>query len=119
MENKAYDIENMMDHRILTFLVCLMLSIFAGHNFGSSINGLNEDLLFIFPVVNIVYSPCKLVKNAAISILSFLEKMLIDSLSSLKKGQSVEGKFPAVSKPESILYRFLLHLWFQVNICYL
>lgn len=94
--------------------MCLMLSIFAGHNFGSSMNGLNEELLFLFPVVNIVYSPCKVVKHAATSILLVLGKMLIDSLSSLKKGLSVEGKFPAVSKPESILYRFLLHMWFQV-----
>lgn len=78
-------------------------------------NGLNEELLFIFPVLNILSSPCKLVKRAAVAILSFLEKMSKDLLFSSEKGCSVEGKFSAVSKPECILHRFLLHSWFEVE----
>ncbi|KAL3526395.1 hypothetical protein ACH5RR_011051 [Cinchona calisaya] len=82
-------------------------------NVGRAASELNEELLFIFPVINIVPSPNTFVKQVAVAVISSLEKILIDPLVSLKKEQAPQRKLLSISTHGCIIYRFLRHLWFQ------
>ncbi|XP_077244249.1 ARM repeat superfamily protein isoform X2 [Tasmannia lanceolata] len=72
-----------------------------------------EELLFIFPVTNLLSSPSTSVKASATDLLSRLERFLADFLVSPKKLPIASVGFPSISKPESIMCRLLHHLWFQ------
>ncbi|KAL6960557.1 hypothetical protein U1Q18_038320 [Sarracenia purpurea var. burkii] len=74
---------------------------------------LSEELLFFFPVINLVSSPSKSVKQAAIDLISLLEKVLMTLLVAPKKELTMRRSFPPISRPEDIIYRLLQHLWSQ------
>ncbi|XP_058102922.1 protein RST1 isoform X2 [Magnolia sinica] len=81
------------------------------HIMGRATCCLNEELLFIFPVINLLSSPSKSVKAAAIDLLSDLERLLADFAIAPKKVPVTPVGLPTVSKPESITFRLLHHLW--------
>ncbi|CAI9111482.1 OLC1v1011710C1 [Oldenlandia corymbosa var. corymbosa] len=74
---------------------------------------LSEELLFIFPVINIASSPSKSVKQVATVLLSSLEKRLIALSGPPKEGPDPQTSFCRNSSPGCIIYRFLQHLWYQ------
>ncbi|XP_057947860.1 protein RST1 isoform X1 [Malania oleifera] len=74
---------------------------------------LNEEFLLIFPVINLMSSPSKCVKGAATDLLFILEKLLRNLLITPKKEMALQGGLSAISRPESIVFRLLQHLWFQ------
>lgn len=77
---------------------------------------LNEELLFIIPVLNLISSPSKSVKGAATDLLLMLGKLCSNILITSKKelGQlALQGRFPEISRPESIIFSLLRHLWHQ------
>ncbi|XP_052196381.1 protein RST1 isoform X2 [Diospyros lotus] len=74
---------------------------------------LREELLFIFPVINLVSSPSKSIKQEASDILSMLESPLVNLLVASKKKMHMPGKFPSISRPETIIFRLLQYLWTQ------
>lgn len=70
-----------------------------------------EELLFIFPVINLMSSPSKSVKGAATDLLFMLEKVLVKLLKVPMKELAREGGFPPISRPDSIVFRLLQHLF--------
>ncbi|XP_019185386.1 PREDICTED: protein RST1 isoform X4 [Ipomoea nil] len=74
---------------------------------------INEELLFIFPVINLVYSPSKSVKQAAIDLLSVLRKLSINLLAAPRTEVSTEKKHPSISTSAHIAVRLLQSLWLQ------
>nr|GMC62090.1 protein RST1 isoform X1 [Ipomoea batatas] len=74
---------------------------------------INEELLFIFPVINLVYSPTKSVKQAAIDLLSVLRKLSINLLAAPRTEVSTEKKHPSISTSAHIAVRLLQSLWLQ------
>ncbi|KAL2528915.1 Protein RST1 [Forsythia ovata] len=74
---------------------------------------LSEELLFIFPVVNLVSSPSISVKQVATDLLSALGKTAITLLTAPKEKQAVEGMYPLITTPGCIIFRLLRNLWFQ------
>ncbi|CBI34876.3 unnamed protein product, partial [Vitis vinifera] len=74
---------------------------------------LSEELLFVFPVINFVSSPSTSVKEAATDLLFMLEKVLVNFAIAPKEEPSLQGGFPSISRPASIIFRLLQQLWFQ------
>lgn len=75
---------------------------------------MNEELLFVFPVISLVSSPSRSVKQVAIDLLSMLEKLSVNLLITPKEELKMQRGFPAISRPEYIIFRFLQKLWFEV-----
>ncbi|KAK9272918.1 hypothetical protein L1049_003297 [Liquidambar formosana] len=111
-------IQSELEHEQLSILKLLYFilkwKIETEHVVGRAASELGEELLFIFPVINIMSSPSKSVKGAATDLLSMLEKILVNLLIAPKNALAMEGGFPSVSRPGSIIFRLLQHLWFQV-----
>ncbi|XP_028069666.1 protein RST1 isoform X6 [Camellia sinensis] len=104
-------IQTELEHEQLSILK-LLLFLLKWKSENDAVN-LNEELLFVFPVINLVSSPSKSVKQAAIDLLSILEKLLINLLVSPKKELIIQGRFPSITRPEDIIFRLLRHLWSQ------
>ncbi|KAI8028996.1 Protein RST1 [Camellia lanceoleosa] len=104
-------IQTELEHEQLSILK-LLLFLLKWKSENDAVN-LNEELLFFFPVINLVSSPSKSVKQAAIDLLSILEKLLINLLVSPKKELIMQGRFPSITRPEDIIFRLLRHLWSQ------
>ncbi|KAG9459403.1 hypothetical protein H6P81_003911 [Aristolochia fimbriata] len=71
-----------------------------------------EDLLFVFPVLDLLSSPARSVKTVAADLLSLLGKSL-SCLASKTVSPAGPVGFPSISTPGSIVYRLLHHLWCQ------
>ncbi|VFQ73532.1 unnamed protein product [Cuscuta campestris] len=74
---------------------------------------LHEELLCIFPVINLVHSPSKSVKKEVINLLSVLRKLSIDSFVLSSTVVSNEWKLPSISTAEHFALRLLQNLWLQ------
>ncbi|XP_022750551.1 protein RST1 isoform X3 [Durio zibethinus] len=74
---------------------------------------LSEELLVIFPIINLISSPSKSVKGAANDLLVLLERLLVKLLTTPKIELAKKRGYPSISRPELIAYRLLQHLWFQ------
>ncbi|KAH9602275.1 hypothetical protein KSS87_015436 [Heliosperma pusillum] len=72
-----------------------------------------EVHLFFFPVISLMSSPSKSVKQAASQFILLLEKLLRNDLVPLEYTISVQRAVVHVSKPETIVFRLLQHLWIQ------
>ncbi|XP_010248610.1 PREDICTED: protein RST1 [Nelumbo nucifera] len=81
------------------------------HLVGES--GLTEELLFIFPLINLASSPSKSVRVAATDFLFLLEKFVVDLLVMPRKQPITNIESKSTSKLETIIYRLLQRLWFQ------
>lgn len=77
---------------------------------------LSEELLFIFPVINLLVSPSKSVKAAASYLLILVERLVAELSVEPNKFSKSSSQFQHASKLESITFRLLNHLWFQVVI---
>lgn len=60
-------------------------------------------------------SPSKSVKAAATNLLAILERLLVKLIEEAKFGPGISVAYPLISRPESIVFRFLQQLWFQVS----
>ncbi|CAK9161769.1 unnamed protein product [Ilex paraguariensis] len=80
---------------------------------GRAASELSEELLFIFPVINLVSSPSKSVKQVATDLLSVLGKLSINFFTAPKKELTMQGRFPSITRPGVIIFRLLRQLWFQ------
>lgn len=106
-------IQSKLEQEQLVVMKVLLFLLEWKRESGCAGGALIEDLLYIFPVINIVSSPCKQVKQAALDVLSFLEKSVTDLLASPEKECLAEKIFPATGKPEWMIHRLLRHMWFQ------
>ncbi|XP_058188186.1 protein RST1 isoform X3 [Rhododendron vialii] len=107
-------IQSEFEHQQLSILKLLIfLFKWKSENDFADTLGLREELLFVFPIINLVSSPSKSVKQAAIDLLSTMKKLLVSLPVATKKELIVQGKFPPVSRAGDIVFRLLQHLWFQ------
>ncbi|MCL7043378.1 hypothetical protein MKW94_013584 [Papaver nudicaule] len=83
------------------------------HVLAKALVGFREELLLIFPVINLLSSPSRSVKAAASDLLSILENILIDLLVKRNKIPSIQGRSPSISTPESIISGMMQRQWFQ------
>ncbi|XP_010936627.1 protein RST1 isoform X1 [Elaeis guineensis] len=87
-------------------------------NIKRTANCISEELLCVFPVINLLSSPSKSVKAAATCILSKMDRLLLDLPVAPGKPLISDAIFPSISTPESILFRLLHHLWFKEHSSY-
>ncbi|KAH6791043.1 hypothetical protein C2S51_006049 [Perilla frutescens var. frutescens] len=80
---------------------------------GASASELTEELLFIFPVLALVSSPSRSIKQAATHLLSILGKTATNLLIAPKEKQVAEGKVPTITTPGQIVFRFIRNMWFE------
>ncbi|KAL5864319.1 hypothetical protein ACOSQ3_001833 [Xanthoceras sorbifolium] len=110
-------IESELEHEQLCILKLLLflLNWKSGSDYGvdGATTDLNEELLLIFPVLNLMSTPSKLVKKAATDLLVMLEKPLVKLLAAQKLELAINGEYPPISRPEFIVFRLFKHLWFQ------
>ncbi|KAL9224942.1 hypothetical protein vseg_000919 [Gypsophila vaccaria] len=69
--------------------------------------------LYFFPVISLVSSPSKSVKKAASQFLILLESLLANNVTPLRFNASIQDESVLVSKPETIIFGLLQHLWLQ------
>ncbi|KZV19360.1 hypothetical protein F511_25095 [Dorcoceras hygrometricum] len=74
---------------------------------------LTEELLFIFPVLALVSSPSRGIKQIASDLLSILGKMATTLLVVPTKKQAGEWKQQSITTPGHLMFRFLRNLWFE------
>ncbi|XP_073159165.1 protein RST1 isoform X2 [Henckelia pumila] len=74
---------------------------------------LTEELLFIFPVLALVSSPSRCIKQIASDLLSILGKMATALLIAPKKKQAGEWKQQSTTTPGHLLFKFLRNMWFE------
>ncbi|KAL0351038.1 UNVERIFIED_CONTAM: protein RST1 [Sesamum radiatum] len=83
------------------------------HGIGAFPSQLSEELLFIFPVLALVSSPSRFVKQTATDLLSILGKIASNLMISPKEKRVPDGKHLSIASPGSIVFRFLRNLWFE------
>ncbi|KAL9157510.1 hypothetical protein ABFS82_08G008700 [Erythranthe guttata] len=106
-------------------LVLFLLRWKENHT-GASSSILTEELLFIFPVLALVSSPSRSIKQTTTDLLSILGKIATNLLIAPKEKQVAEGNHLSISTkqvvdeshlsistPGHIIFRFLRHMWFQ------
>ncbi|KAK1568532.1 hypothetical protein Q3G72_025587 [Acer saccharum] len=110
-------IESELEHEQLCILKLLLflLNWKSGTDFGiyGATSDLNEELLLIFPALNLMSTTSKPVKKAASDLLFMLEKPLVKLLSAQKLELAINGGYPPISRPEFFVFRVLKHMWFQ------
>ncbi|KAJ8775089.1 hypothetical protein K2173_020093 [Erythroxylum novogranatense] len=74
---------------------------------------LDEELLFMFPVINLMSSASRPVKGAASDLLVMLEHLLVQLLRHPRIELSNKGRTQSIGSPGLLVYRLLQHLWFQ------
>lgn len=80
---------------------------------GAACN-LSDLSLFFFPIISLMSSPSKTVNQSASQFLLMLEKLLVSHSTTSRDELSVQRGSSFVSKPETIIFRILQHLWLQV-----
>ncbi|GAV70241.1 DUF3730 domain-containing protein [Cephalotus follicularis] len=110
-------IESELEHEQLSTLKFLLFLLKwkaeSEYVVGSAACDLCEELLLIFPVINLMSSPSKSVKGTATDLIVILEKLAGKLLTAPKIQVAIKGGYPSISSPESIVFRLLQHLWFQ------
>ncbi|CAN1347183.1 Protein RST1 [Linum perenne] len=74
---------------------------------------LSEELVLMFPVLNLMSSTSKSVKAAASGLIGVVENCLVHLLKESNPGLCVALKFPHKTTVGTIMYRLLQHLWVQ------
>ncbi|KAL3813814.1 hypothetical protein ACJIZ3_015082 [Penstemon smallii] len=83
------------------------------YHVGAPTSELSEELLFIFPVLALVSSPSRSIKQAATDLLSVLGKIATTLLIAPKEKQVGEVKHLPITTPGHIVFRCLRNLWFE------
>lgn len=89
--------------------------IFDSISAAVSIVDVHEEILFVFPAINLMSSPSRYVKETASELLIILGKLSESFLISPINELLMEERFPRVSRLEDIIYRVFCHLWFKVQ----
>ncbi|XP_020572456.1 protein RST1 isoform X2 [Phalaenopsis equestris] len=74
---------------------------------------LNEELLIVFPVINLLSSPSKSIKSAVTHLLSLAERFVLNFMGVFNKAEVSGADFPDLIEIESIPLRLLHHLFIQ------
>ncbi|GAY46821.1 protein RST1 [Citrus sinensis] len=110
-------IDSELEHEQLCILKFLLFLInWKSENeygFGGATCDLSEELLLIFPILNLMSSPSKSVKGVASDLLVLLEKLLVKLLAAPKMEVAMNAGNPSIIGFGSIIFRLLKNLWFQ------
>ncbi|KAL9458356.1 hypothetical protein AB3S75_007260 [Citrus x aurantiifolia] len=110
-------IDSELEHEQLCILKFLLFVInWKSENeygFGGATCDLSEELLLIFPILNLMSSPSKSVKGVATDLLVLLEKLLVKLLAAPKTEVAMNAGNPSIIGFGSIIFRLLKNLWFQ------
>lgn len=101
----------------MDFGLCLLMVSFltsAELNKAGSTCLLREELLCVFPVVNLLMSSSNSIKAVASDFLSMVNGLIIDLVFSHPSGENACTKQAAVDPHSSALLRLLYHLLFEV-----
>lgn len=105
-------IQSEMEHIQLSILK-LVLILIKWKSSNETIIDVHEEILFVFPAINLMSSPSRYVKEAAYELLIILGKLsayfLVDPINELL----MEERFPRISRLEDTIFRVFRHLWFQ------
>ncbi|KAL6551467.1 hypothetical protein OROGR_007621 [Orobanche gracilis] len=85
----------------------------SDHSVGASAIESIEEILFIFPVLALVSSPSRSIKQTATDLLSLLDKIATSLLVAPKEKYVVGGKHLQITTPGYIVFRFLRNMWFE------
>ncbi|KAI7734388.1 hypothetical protein M8C21_024541, partial [Ambrosia artemisiifolia] len=105
-------IQSELEHIQLSILK-LVLDLIKWKNRNETIVDVHEEIMFVFPAINLMSSPSKYVKEAASELLIILEKLSTSFLVTPINELLMEERFPRVSRLEGIIFRVFRHLWFQ------
>ncbi|KAL6552953.1 hypothetical protein OROGR_006795 [Orobanche gracilis] len=86
----------------------------SDHSIGASASESIEEILFIFPVLALVSSPSRSIKQTATDLLSLLENIATSLLVAPKEKHVVGGKHLQITTPGYIVFRFLRNMWFEI-----
>ncbi|CAN1188192.1 Protein RST1 [Linum perenne] len=99
-------------------LLKLLIFLFRWKKENDSVSlikpALSEELVLMFPVLNLMSSTSKSVKAAATGLIGVVENFLVHLLKESNPGLCVALKFPHKTTVGTIMYRLLQHLWVQV-----
>ncbi|KAK4417800.1 protein RST1 [Sesamum alatum] len=86
------------------------------HGVGAFPSQLSEELLFIFPVLALVSSPSRFVKQTATDLLSILGKIAANLMIAPKEKGVTEGKHISITTPGRITFRINCRcmVWFML-----
>ncbi|KAJ0711363.1 hypothetical protein HanOQP8_Chr09g0323011 [Helianthus annuus] len=105
-------IQSELEHIQLSILK-LVLDLIKWKNRNEAVVDVHEEILFVFPAINLMSSPSKYVKEAASELLIILRKLSASFLVTPINELLMEERFPRVSRLEDIIFRVFRHLWFQ------
>ncbi|EPS60883.1 hypothetical protein M569_13918, partial [Genlisea aurea] len=100
-------------YAILTLIGLLLQWKNQSENLKSSTNDLSEELLFIFPVLGLVSSPSRCIKQSAADLLLILGEFATNLHCVQVKDIEPEQKQFLITSPGHIVHRLLRNLWFQ------
>lgn len=110
-------IQSDLEHIQLSILK-LVLDLIKWKSENDTIVDVHEEILFVFPAINLMSSPSRFVKEAASELLIILKKLSVKFLVAPINEVLMEDKFPRVSRLEEIIFRVFRHLWFQDQTSY-
>lgn len=96
------------------FLLIVYFPAFAEYRTGASPSELTEELLLIFPVLALVSSPSRSIKQTATYLLSILGKTATNLLIAPREEQAVEGQNLIITTPGHMVFRFIRNICFKV-----
>nr|XP_043615297.1 protein RST1 [Erigeron canadensis] len=105
-------IQSDIEHIQLSILK-LVLALIQWKSVNETIIDVHEEILFVFPTINLMSSPSRYVKEAASELLVILRKLSVGLLVSPINELLVEERFPRISRLEDIISRVFRHLWSQ------
>ncbi|KAD2393676.1 hypothetical protein E3N88_40653 [Mikania micrantha] len=105
-------IQSELEHIQLSILK-LVLNLINWKSRNETLVDVHEEILFIFPAINLISSHSKCVKEVASELLVILGKLSASFLVTPKNELLVEERFACVSRLEDIIFRVFRHLWFQ------
>ncbi|CAI9283307.1 unnamed protein product [Lactuca saligna] len=106
-------IQSEIEHIQLSILT-LVLDLIKWKSRNDTINDTHEEILFVFPAINLMSSPSRYIKEAASELLIILKELSVNFLvAPINEVLMEEDKFPRISRLEDIIFRVFRHLWFQ------
>ncbi|XP_023735166.1 protein RST1 isoform X1 [Lactuca sativa] len=106
-------IHSEIEHIQLSILK-LVLDLIKWKSGNDTINDTHEEILFVFPAINLMSSPSRYIKEAASELLIILKELSVNFLvAPINEVLMEEDKFPRISRLEDIIFRVFRHLWFQ------
>jgi hypothetical protein len=104
----------MCNCNLILFHVVADTTNLAPHKTKEAVHHFSEELFCLLPVINLVISPSRSVKEVAAHVLSRFSLLVLELPASCSSEQQDFSTVLHISKPTSILPKLVHHLWSQV-----